>query len=343
MKRLHENRIELLKKYLQAAKVSPELLPEILDHLSCEAEERLWDGNTFEQAYKGIIETADHETLLDLNAETRYLLAMEKSLNDIVFEGRNKLYGAYALRKGYKQTMQRAMLLGVSIFMLMIMLPDLYARLVPEKKAKDIAYTVEVMPIDIRPEKKQPKPLPQQPPLPAARTVKNVVFNVLPDEIVEVDFTPPVAEEFIDASPGQNTSEGVDGMGLVAEPVAAVEPLVVNPVNVKQEPEEVTFAEESPQYVGGMDGMLSFLQKNLHYPAQATRMGIQGRVFIQFTVGSDGRIENVKSVKGIGFGCDEEAERVVKLMPPWKPGKQSGKPVRVKYTLPISFQLNRLN
>lgn len=342
MKRLQDNRIEMLSKYLQEAKVDPDLFPEILDHLSCEAEERLWDGKSFEQAYSGIVEQADPKTLLFLSAETKHLLAMEKSLNDIVFEGRNKLYGAYALRKGYKQTMQKAVLLGVTLFLLMIMLPDLYARLVPEKKAKDIAYVVEINTIDIKPEpKKEPKPLPEVAKPPVAKTVKVESFYVLPDAQVDVEYTPPVNADLEGADPGQETFDGTGtGATAVDAPVGVAEPAAA-PVELKPEAEQtLLIAEESPEFIGGMSKMAAFLQKNLRYPREATRANVQGRVFIQFTVGSDGKIENVTSVKGIGFGCDEEAERVVRAMPAWKPGKQSGRPVRVRYTLPIAFQLD---
>ena len=99
MKRLHKNRIDLFSKYLQDNHVDPELYNEILDHIACEAEERLWEGDSFERAYEGITSEADSKTLLFLNVEHKHLLAMENSLNDIVFEGRNKLYGAYALRE----------------------------------------------------------------------------------------------------------------------------------------------------------------------------------------------------------------------------------------------------
>jgi protein TonB len=194
MKRLQENRINLISSYLKTSKLDPALFPEILDHLSCEAEEGLWDGKSFEQAFKGIVDAATPETLLYLSAETKQLLSMDKSLNDIVFEGRNKLYGAYALRKGYKHTMQRAVLLGVTIFLLMVMLPDLYARLVPERQAKDIAYELEMKNITIKPElvaKPQAKVLLPKSDQHETKSFITTLFKVLPGEILEVEYTPP--------------------------------------------------------------------------------------------------------------------------------------------------------
>jgi protein TonB len=84
---------------------------------------------------------------------------------------------------------------------------------------------------------------------------------------------------------------------------------------------------------------MNYLTSNIRYPEQARELDIQGTVFIEFVVEKDGSITNVVVKRGIGGGCDEEAVRVVKSMPKWKPGKQRGKPVRVRYTLPVRFQL----
>ncbi len=97
--------------------------------------------------------------------------------------------------------------------------------------------------------------------------------------------------------------------------------------------------EDQPEFPGGMSQLYVYLQKNVKYPPIAKESGIQGRVFVNFVVEKDGSISNVKVLRGIGGGCDEEAIRVVKSMPKWKPGKQRGKPVRVSFNLPIKFTL----
>ena len=340
MKRLQENRIELLSNYLKKSGLSPELLPEILDHLACEAEERLWDGDSFERAFSGIVETADPDTLHILSVEHNHLLAMEKTLNDIVFENRNKSYGAYQLRKGYGQTMQKSVLIGVALFLVMVMLPNLYARLKPKPKATDVAFVVaELEDVNIKPEAK-PLPPPVEAPKPVEKTIKSKLLEVVPDEKVDVDYTPPTTDELEHAKPAQQTIEGVEGLDDVTPPAvsgAAVKPNVVEVLPEKEF--GIMLVDQKPEFAGGNAGMAAFLQKNLKYPSAAVRANIQGRVFVQFTVGTDGRIENVTPIKGIGFGCDEEAVRVIKLMPEWKPGKQGGVPVRVKFTLPIVFQM----
>ncbi len=98
--------------------------------------------------------------------------------------------------------------------------------------------------------------------------------------------------------------------------------------------------EEMPQYPGGVQEMMNFLANNIQYPEQARRKEIQGRVFVNFVVEKDGSVSNVNILRGIGAGCDEEAIRVVELMPKWKPGKQNGQPERVSFNLPIKFTLD---
>ena len=98
-------------------------------------------------------------------------------------------------------------------------------------------------------------------------------------------------------------------------------------------------AEVMPEYPGGDQAMMDFVAKNVQYPQEARDKEISGRVLVSFIVEKDGSIADVKVVKGIGGGCDEEAVRVVKAMAKWKPGKDKGKPVRVSYTMPFTFKL----
>ena len=341
MKRLQENRIELLSNYLKNSGLSPELLPEILDHLACEAEEKLWEGNSFERAFNGIVETADAKTLQILSVEHNHLLAMEKTLNDIVFEGRNKSYGAYQLRKGYKSTMQRSVLLGVTFFLLVMLLPDLYARLTPDPKKEDIGFEATLSTVEIKPEATPPPPPVELPkPEPQVNTKRFVSYDVLPDNMVPEDITPPTVDDLQNAVPGQ---ENIEGNGDITDiiPPAPEAPAGKGKLVETEVAKEETFTdvEKSPSYMGGKAAMADFLRKNLKYPRQAAQAGIQGRVFISFIVGADGKIEDVKTLKGIGFGCDEEAERVIKLMPNWKAGRQSGNAVRVRFNMPVVFQL----
>lgn len=98
--------------------------------------------------------------------------------------------------------------------------------------------------------------------------------------------------------------------------------------------------EVNPEFTGGMDAFLRFLSQNIRYPAEARKNGTQGKVIVSFICGNDGKLTDIHVVRGIGDGCDEESVRVIKLLPPMKPGYVHGKPVNVAYSIPISFSIN---
>jgi TonB family protein len=101
-----------------------------------------------------------------------------------------------------------------------------------------------------------------------------------------------------------------------------------------------TVVEKQPSYPGGQDGYRKFLIENIKYPAEALKKGVTGTVYVTFVIENDGAVTNVKVLRGIGSGCDEEAIRVVKMMPKWNPGEEKGKPVAVQFNLPIKFALD---
>lgn len=100
------------------------------------------------------------------------------------------------------------------------------------------------------------------------------------------------------------------------------------------------YVESMPEFPGGMDAFYEYIGKKINYPSQARRMGISGKVFVQFIIDTDGSLIEIKTIKGIGLGCNEEAERVLKNSPKWTPGKQRGREVKVRMVLPIVFSLN---
>lgn len=127
--------------------------------------------------------------------------------------------------------------------------------------------------------------------------------------------------------------------------VEITEETVIEDIIFEEAPEEevadeiFTIVEDQPEPQGGMSAFYAFVGKQMKYPNQARRMGIEGKVFVQFVVDKDGSITDVQAVKGIGAGCDEEAVRVIKSSPKWKAGKQRGRPVKVRMILPITFKL----
>ena len=100
-----------------------------------------------------------------------------------------------------------------------------------------------------------------------------------------------------------------------------------------------TLVEQMPQFPRGANGRIKYLDENIVYPMEAIRRGIQGKIYVTFIVERDGSVSNVRLLRGIGGGCNEEAIRVIENMPKWIPGIQKGKPVRVRFNIPIIFRL----
>ena len=118
-------------------------------------------------------------------------------------------------------------------------------------------------------------------------------------------------------------------------------PVVVSDKKTSNGEPYYTVVEQQPTFVGGQDGLIKFLRENIKYPEEALKKGIVGKVFLTFVVMADGKVSDVKILRGVGGGCDEEALRVVKMMPNWNPGTTKGKPVNVEFNLPINFQLDK--
>ena len=163
-------------------------------------------------------------------------------------------------------------------------------------------------------------PITEQPP-PPPPPIEQPVIQEIPDEVeieekIEVNFDVDVQEETV------------------------IKEVVISDAPVEEKADEIfDVVENAPNPPGGMEGWNQYLSKNLKYPTQARRMGIEGTVYVVFVVNTDGTIQDVDVLRGIGGGCDEEAMRVVKAAPKWEPGKQRGRPVRVRMRLPIRFKL----
>ena len=162
-------------------------------------------------------------------------------------------------------------------------------------------------------------PPPPAPEPPAPETVLSDVIEIK-DNTEEV--------ETVDFSAEDDASQRV----VVQAPVAA-------PVEEEEEQQIFVVVEKMPEFPGGEEAMRRYLARNIRYPLIAQENGIQGRVICQFVVNADGKIVDVQVVRGVEASLDAEAVRVIQSMPSWTPGKQGGKSVRVKYTLPIRFKL----
>lgn len=171
---------------------------------------------------------------------------------------------------------------------------------------------VEDVPEEIIPITKQEEKPPPPPPPPAQ------VINVVKDDVKI-----------------ENEAE-IQETEVTQETVVEVQPVKEEVID---EPEIFLIVEEMPSFPGGEGQLVKYLSDNIKYPAIARENNITGTVFVTFVVGPDGSVKDVKVLRGIGGGCDEEAKRVVMAMPKWKAGKQRGKSVSVQYNLPIRFTL----
>jgi protein TonB len=252
------------------------------------------------------------------------------SWEDIVFENRNKEYGAYIIRTLYS----RNLITACGIMLLFIALGFSYPTIAAWFKSDDVV--VEEKKLTTVVALDQPPPISETPPPPPkveipppVKTIKYVAPKVTKEEVVEEEI--PTIEEIKKTEVSTETVEGPTEV-VFEEPVKEVAEVEDNQV--------YTFVEQNAEFPGGTEAMYKFINKNVKYPAQARRMGTEGRVFVGFVINKDGSIVDVGIVKGISAECDKEAMRVVQMMPPWKAGKQNGKAVRVKFILPINFKLS---
>ncbi|RZM07951.1 MAG: energy transducer TonB, partial [Pedobacter sp.] len=194
----------------------------------------------------------------------------------------------------------------------------------------------------IKPQEKQEAPKAK----PIQEKVKMVALPnrpVVVEDAAKID--PPTIEDIKKAVIGPVTQDGLedrliavtgtgDGKGTEGSGTG-------NGAETGDEIYNANAVELYPEFVGGMKEWTKFIQKNLRYPSMAMDQGKQGKVIVSFVVEKDGTVTNVTVLRGIGFGCDEEALRVINKSPKWKPGKQNGQFVRVKYVMPLGFAISQ--
>jgi len=256
---------------------------------------------------------------------------------DVVFTDRNKTYGAYELRRDNGRNTRNALIIGIILFVFAISfntILNMIEGFIPaaKEKVKITNVVLSPPPVDL---KKPPPPPPPEPPKPKVDQVKFPPPVVKPD--VEVKEKPPTIEELKVADPGQKNLKGDKNADVtIDEPVGNSDQKVT-----EEDPNKIfTSVEQVPEFPGGLEAFGKYLGKNIRYPAVARENNTQGRVIVSFVCERDGSLTDVKVARGIGDGCDEEAVRVIKASPKWKPGIQNGRPVRVAYSVPIAFTLS---
>lgn len=264
---------------------------------------------------------------------------------DLVFEGRNKAYGAYRLRKS---TTKRNILAMVAVVILLVVAFIILTvkNFVDEQRAKVAMTQVAELTNYKQPEKKA--------------EVKQKKVEVEPERVVErvkssIKFTAPVIKKDDEVKPDEElktqdelmstkTAIGtfdVKGNDDANGEILKAKDVIAEPEPPKHEEENKVFdiVEQQPLFPGGPAALMKYLSENTKYPVVAQENGVQGRVTVQFVVEKDGSISDVHVLRGVDPSLDKEAVRVVKSMPRWTPGKQNGITVRVNYRVPVLFRL----
>ena len=268
--------------------------------------------------------------------------------SDMMFENRNKEYGAYVLRR---QTGRRNVISMIAVLLLFAaVMIFMIAKNAYEAYQKEHAVMDQVTELSALTQQKKKEAKVERKEIPVKQEQQQVVEKVKSS----VKFTAPVIKKDDEVKPEDelksqdeimNSKVAVGALNVVGndengEVLKAKEVIATEPVKPKEEENKVfDVVEQMPSYPGGMGALMQYLSSNIKYPVIAEENGIQGRVICTFVVERDGSITDVKIAKSVDPSLDKEAMRVVSSMPKWIPGKQNGSAVRVKYTLPVTFRL----
>ncbi len=271
-------------------------------------------------------------------------------LEESVFENRNKSYGAYAIRGEYSDNMSKGMFYSFALVLAIFMSgyyfspeqKDIIEEIfLPNTETKEVVETAKIIP---------PRPIEVQPAAATPITERQVAFtanvSVVDDKKTIVDANIPTVDNLKNAVISNVDHNGIEsGSGNALGPTNAT-PTNGNgtsPTEIPAPPKAtspVPYASIMPAFPGGPDALYKYLMENIKYPAMARESGIEGTVVLQFVVSNTGNISDIKLMRGIGGGCDEEAMRVVKKMPVWKPGNHNNVNVAVRMTIPVKYKLN---
>jgi len=242
--------------------------------------------------------------------------------DEIIFENRNKNYGAYDLRKNYKSATSYSILGAIALGVLIMA----GISLTTEKGTASTGPNMVIIEIadPVIPEKVRSPEI--KPPAELVKTINNIQPVVITDTLMTTSYL-PITEDIIDLTEDRNISDTITYTDL-PDPV------------ISDEPAPRIFVEEMPEYPGGNFALLKFISENIDYPSEAIVNNIQGRVILKFVVNTDGSVDRIEVIRSIDPLLDTEAIRVVGNLQRFKPGKQAGVPVPVWFSLPVLFKLN---
>lgn len=249
---------------------------------------------------------------------------MVPGFDEIIFENRNRKYGAYVLRKKYVLT---AFLSALSAIIICGSILLLITAFTPDRDLSkpDPGITVIIKPDNLIDPNRIVAQVPEKP-VPVPQKLRYIEPDVV-DDTVNTDQGMLTTDFAVSSVVNGDLSDIIDSVILI--PVT----------NVPEEPEPYTFVEEQPIFPGGSSALLRYIAENTIYPQEAIDNNIQGKVFVKFAVWSDGSIRKIEVTRSIHPLLDKEAERVISTLPKWIPGKQNGIPVPVWFSVPVTFQV----
>ncbi|MFC6100641.1 energy transducer TonB [Olivibacter domesticus] len=258
---------------------------------------------------------------------------------DLIFDGRNKSYGAYVLRKNAHGDLTKALFMGVIFFIAMILIPIIAQKYQEEIFSETTVDNTTVLLKDIPLHKKEEPMV-----LPVKTYVKSHEdkIKMVPPKVVShllATEEPPSVKDLVNASPGPENIVGDPSVPISIDlPLGKTDQLETI-TEGKGAADIFVAVEVAPSFPGGMRAFLNYVADNYQFPPAAKEQGVNGKVILNFIVEKDGTLSNIKVVRDLGFGTGLEAVRILEKSPIWKPGIQNGRPVRVSYSLPINLQI----
>lgn len=243
-------------------------------------------------------------------------------LDELAFAGRNREYGAYLLRKKYRKSLLISLLSGIFLFLFAVMVPFIYYFIQENRAYSETELLYEVA-YDFM------------------QTPENDLTTIpgLRNPLTEVPKPPKIVDSVPEKKKEKKEIKPEDKKDPQQDTTANGKGQAQQGAGEGDDSGIYVTVDVFPKYPGGDFSRLTFIRNNVHYPDAAYKSGIQGVVMVLFVIEIDGSLSNIQVIKGLGSGCDEEATRVVKLMPRWEPGRRSGRPVRFMVKMPIVFKI----
>lgn len=249
-----------------------------------------------------------------------------ESLDELVFNNRNKGYGAYFLRQLYAKNVAKSLSIAIAVLVLSVAIPYIIHK--TKGKEETIITQVTANLMDIKEQEKPKEEItPPPPPPPAEAVIAKISYSgyEASEEAKDNDTLPPPK------ALSQSSTDTTRGLGTDIGPAL--------PADDGNGDKPLAWAEEMPKFPGGDKALYKYLQENIRYPDIARENNISGKVYVTFVVAKDGSLDKITVVRSADPSLDKEAIRVVKLMPKWEPGKNNGRATPVQIGVPINFTL----